>query len=280
MHVETCTKQFEHRAWERRLVGYSMDSKSFWGYTPEARRARKSRNVINSETPSALPRPDVGGYDEEGFTHDDYDDMVRDVRTYNFNQESRLPVPNPTVADPSVQQMTPPVDTPSDAAPEGVPAPLGGVGPPEPGEGSQPSGSPPSGSAPWDSTTSGRGPSDPALRGGSGRGGSTRGRPTSRVGRDSRVWFTPTQPATRSVPSAPNATTLGELRRLAYVRRLAYALNTKGEFIYVAHEDDSNRVLEYAYVVRTLQSGVSRTMKMPDAELWRSAFKREIKCLQ
>lgn len=88
VHQETYTKKLEHRAWEGRLVGYSMDSKAYRIYNAETRRVRESRNVIFLETPYIVPppSPDVGGYDDSAFTHDSHDDMVRDVRNYTFNQ--------------------------------------------------------------------------------------------------------------------------------------------------------------------------------------------------
>ena len=58
VHVETHTKKLEHRAWEGRLVGYSMDSKSFRIYNASTRSVRESRNVIFIETPSVLPESD------------------------------------------------------------------------------------------------------------------------------------------------------------------------------------------------------------------------------
>ena len=83
VHVETHTKKLEHRAWEGRLVGYSVDSKSCRVYNSSTRRVREMRNVIFVETPSVLPEPDlVSGFDEGEFTYDDYDNMVRDVRNY------------------------------------------------------------------------------------------------------------------------------------------------------------------------------------------------------
>ena len=80
VHVETHTKKPEHRAWEGRLVGYSMERKSFRIYNASTRSVRESRNVIFIETPSVLPEPDlVSGFDEGKLTYDEYDDMVRDV---------------------------------------------------------------------------------------------------------------------------------------------------------------------------------------------------------
>ena len=77
VHVETHTKKLEHRAWERCLVGYSFDGKSFLVDTPSTRSVRESRNVMFIETPSVLPEPDlVSGFDEGEFAYDDYDDMA------------------------------------------------------------------------------------------------------------------------------------------------------------------------------------------------------------
>ena len=59
-----------------------MDSKSYRVYNAETRRVRESPNVIFIETPSVMPPPDVGGYDDGEFTYDGHDDMVRDVRNY------------------------------------------------------------------------------------------------------------------------------------------------------------------------------------------------------
>ena len=56
VHVETRTRKLEPRAWEKRLVGYSMDSKSFRIYNPEKRNVRKSRNVISRRRPSCVNR--------------------------------------------------------------------------------------------------------------------------------------------------------------------------------------------------------------------------------
>ena len=65
VHVETHTKKLEHRAWEERLVGYSMGSKSLRIYNASTGSARGSRNVIFIETPSVWPEPDlVSGCDE------------------------------------------------------------------------------------------------------------------------------------------------------------------------------------------------------------------------
>ena len=58
-HHETYTKKLEHRAWEGRLVGHSMDSKSYRVYNAETRHVRESRNVIFIETPF---RHASGGY--------------------------------------------------------------------------------------------------------------------------------------------------------------------------------------------------------------------------
>ena len=92
-----------HRAWERRHVGYSVDSKSFRVYNSSTTSARESRNVIFIETPSVLPEPEmVSGFDEGEFTYDDYDDMIREVRNYN----SKLDLCSPAAADRVVEDLS------------------------------------------------------------------------------------------------------------------------------------------------------------------------------
>ena len=85
----TCTTRRTPRSWSTalgrtRLVGYSMDSKSYRVYNAETRRVRESRNAIFIQPPSVMPPPDVGGYDDGEFTYDGHD-MVRDVRNYTLN---------------------------------------------------------------------------------------------------------------------------------------------------------------------------------------------------
>ena len=73
----------EDHAWEGRLVGYSVDSKSFPVYNSSRRSARESTNVIFIGKPSEFPEPDlVSGFDVGEFTYDDYHDLVRAVRNY------------------------------------------------------------------------------------------------------------------------------------------------------------------------------------------------------
>ena len=57
VHVETHTRKLDPKAWEGRLCGYSMDSKSFRIYNPAKGNVRKSRNVIFIETPPYLADP-------------------------------------------------------------------------------------------------------------------------------------------------------------------------------------------------------------------------------
>ena len=100
VHVETHTKNLDHRAWEGRLVGYSMDSTSFRVYSPATWSVRESRNVICIETPSVMPEPDlVSGFDGGDFTYEEYDYMVQDVRNYISN----LDLSSPPAADREVQ---------------------------------------------------------------------------------------------------------------------------------------------------------------------------------
>ena len=59
VHVEIHTNKLEYRAWEGRLVGHNMNSKSFRIYNASTRSVHESRNVIFIETPSVLPEPDL-----------------------------------------------------------------------------------------------------------------------------------------------------------------------------------------------------------------------------
>ncbi|CAN0579240.1 unnamed protein product, partial [Ectocarpus sp. 12 AP-2014] len=65
VHVETHKRKLNPKAWEGRLCGYSMDSKSFRIYNPEKGNVRESRNVIFIETPSAIPDPTKGSRSED-----------------------------------------------------------------------------------------------------------------------------------------------------------------------------------------------------------------------
>ena len=104
VHVETHTKKLEHRAWEGRLVGYSVDSKSFRVYNSSTRSVRESRNVIFIETPSVLSEPDlVSGFDEREFTYDDYDDSPRRTELW---YTSKLDFSSPTAADRLVEDLS------------------------------------------------------------------------------------------------------------------------------------------------------------------------------
>ena len=107
MHVEAHTTKPGRRAWEGRLVGYSVDSKSIRVDNPETRSVRESRNVMFIETPSVMHEPDfVGGFDEEDFTYDEYHDMVRDARNYTSNLDlSSPPAADREVQDPSVRDL-------------------------------------------------------------------------------------------------------------------------------------------------------------------------------
>lgn len=102
VHVETHARKLDPRAWEGRLVGYSLDSTSFRIYNPEKRNVRESRNVVFIETPSFMPEPDldsVSGFDEGKFTYDEHDDLVRDVRNYTSCLDLSTPPVDTTTAD-------------------------------------------------------------------------------------------------------------------------------------------------------------------------------------
>ena len=100
----SCMWKRTPRSWSIvRLVGYSVDSKSFRVYNSSPRSVPESRNVIFVEIPSVLPEPDlVSGFDEGEFTYDDYDDMVRDVRNYT----SKLDLSSPAAADRAVEDLS------------------------------------------------------------------------------------------------------------------------------------------------------------------------------
>ena len=82
-----------------------MDSKSYRVYNAETRRVRESRNVIFIETPSVMPPPDVGGYDDGEFTYDGHDDMVRDMQNYTFNHSIDSLSPDHAVGDPPLVDL-------------------------------------------------------------------------------------------------------------------------------------------------------------------------------
>ena len=103
MHVETHTKKLD-RAWECRLLGYSVDRKSFRVYNPASRSVRESINITFTETPSVMREPDlVSGFDEGDFTYDEYDGMVRSS-TSNLDLSSPPGVYR-EVQDPSVRDL-------------------------------------------------------------------------------------------------------------------------------------------------------------------------------
>ena len=54
VHEETHTRQLEYRAWEGRLVGYSMDSKSYRIYNNETRHVRSVVFIETAPVPSSL----------------------------------------------------------------------------------------------------------------------------------------------------------------------------------------------------------------------------------
>lgn len=265
VHVETHTKKLEPRAWEGRLVGYSTDSKSYRIYNPATKRVRESRNVVFIETPSALPRLEVGGFDDGDFTYDEGDDLVRDVRDHTSNIDIHGPSPNIDAADPFVTTLIGQIhDVTNRDIGIGTAAPTppispGGVSPAEQGP-------PPSDASPSGASPSGSLPSGSASRGGSSRGGSA-----SRGGRAT------TPAVTRATASTPNARTISELRRLNF------AYSTMGEYQDVAHKDDMPRFAEYAYAVQTMQPGIPKSfydaMKTPEASLWRAAADKEMDSL-
>ena len=93
VHIETDSKTFELKTVEKRLVGYSNNSKSYRVYNPATRRIMESRNIIFIETPSRLFPPPLeetpqqvnplsNGMDDHNYITDDDDDFLRDLRSY------------------------------------------------------------------------------------------------------------------------------------------------------------------------------------------------------
>ena len=105
VHEETHTKKLESRAWEGRLVGYSLDSKSYRLYNAQTIRVRESGNVIFIETTPAPPTLDERGFVEGEFTYADQNDMIRDVRNCTTNHSVDALSPNHAVGDPSVLEF-------------------------------------------------------------------------------------------------------------------------------------------------------------------------------
>ena len=312
VHVETRGRKLDQRAWEGRLVGYSMDSTSYRVYNPATGTVRESRNVIFIETPSAMPEPDLANGLEEGeFTYDDVDDMVRDIRNYSSNIDlSSSPAAGQEVRNPSVRDLfeqikeitnrdaginhtnsasseTAPTDNPSGDPPGGddprgdSPGASPGGDSPAPSEGGSPAGT---GGGSESGGSSGDSGSGSASHGeGSSRGGSAsrggRGAHGGRSGtasRGGRGGSTPQRPTTRSVTQGPNARTLRELKRLG--------LHTKGERQDIAHKDEFVYFVHYAYAAQNVQQKVPRTfreaMELADAKLWRAATRKEMDRLE
>ena len=106
VHVETHVKKLENRASKGPLAGYSMDSKSFRIFYPKTKSVRESRNVIFTKPPWSIPEPDVvSDFDERGFTYDDYDDVLRGVRSKTFNQHLSSPSPDLVIGDPCSREL-------------------------------------------------------------------------------------------------------------------------------------------------------------------------------
>ena len=84
-----------------------MDSKSFRVCKPSTGSVRESRNGIFVETPSVMPEPDfVSGFDEGNITYDEFDDMVREARTYTSDLDcSSARAVDREVQDPSLWDL-------------------------------------------------------------------------------------------------------------------------------------------------------------------------------
>ncbi|CAB1113015.1 unnamed protein product [Ectocarpus sp. CCAP 1310/34] len=244
VHEETHTKKLDSRAWEGRLVGYSLDSKSYRIYNAQTRRVRESRNVIFIETTPAPPSLDERGFDDGEFTYADHDDMIRDVRNYTTNHSVDALSPTHAVGDPSVLELLEDISTvhnrdlgtnSADPAPAAEDAPAddslaspGGVSPPEPGDGASSPAASLSAPAPAGSTSS---------------------------------------PATPPGASVTPAVAL----RVVHLRVVGVA------------RDATLGFTEYAYTVGGEQPDVPRTIQearaSPDTTKWNAAAEREMKSL-
>ena len=71
MHIETHTTKLEDKALERRLCGYSMNSKAYRIYNPDARRVTESRNVIFETPVSTIIGPYTSNNNEAGNPQED-----------------------------------------------------------------------------------------------------------------------------------------------------------------------------------------------------------------
>lgn len=83
VHVETYERKPEPRAWEGRLVMYSLDSGMFHANHPEERNMRESRaRCVPRDACSRVKSTLARHFDLGAFTYDEPDDHLRDVREY------------------------------------------------------------------------------------------------------------------------------------------------------------------------------------------------------
>ena len=191
-HEEVNTNSLDHRALEGRLVGFSGESKSYRIYNSKARRVRVSQYVVFIKTPSVAPSLDARGSDDQEFTYDGHDDMLRDVQNYTSNHSVDELSPEraveEAVGDPSAIELleqvfettnrdlgrAPAGSTPANDAPgisggtpeEDSPAPPGRVSSPVPVNGASSSGSSPGAPPPLGLSSASSAPSGTAPRGG------------------------------------------------------------------------------------------------------------------
>ena len=113
------SRKLDAAAWERKVCGYSKESKSYRVWNPKTRRVVESRNVTFIETPPhLLPPPSElspiqdlvpPSWDDDNDTLNNgyisYDDLLQDVRDYVRNgkrgacrQKAATVLPNRTAA--------------------------------------------------------------------------------------------------------------------------------------------------------------------------------------
>ncbi|CAB1113712.1 unnamed protein product [Ectocarpus sp. CCAP 1310/34] len=318
VHEETHTKKLDSRAWEGRLVGYSLDSKSYRIYNAQTRRVRESRNVIFIETtpspPSldergldsksyriynaqtrrvresrnvifiettpAPPSLDERGFDDGEFTYADHDDMIRDVRNYTTNHSVDALSPTHAVGDPSVLELLEDISTVHNRD-------LGtNSADPAPAAEDAPAD---------DSLASPGGVSPPEPGDGASSPAASLSAPapagsTSSPATPPRASVTPAVALRvvhlRVVGVARVTRAISRVpnkKTLSELRRLSYAFPAMGEFPDVAHRDATLGFTEYAYTVGGVQPDVPRTIQearaSPDATKWNAAAEREMKSL-
>ena len=277
VHVETHTRKLDPKAWEGRLCGYSMDSKSFRIYNPAKGNVRESRNVIFIETPSTLPdSAPASGLTDGEFTYENNDGLLRDVVDYTSYLDLDSSADHGTVAPSALytDEMRQLVNNIRERT--GRDLLVNTTSPASPGRDS-------------DREVSS---SDGALRPDTGDAPAPVPPPAPAAGRTKRSTRSTTtvdEPSStnqRARNTSVNAKTIKELKRLA--------LYTKSSLADMRHCEEKLSFLEYAYVanntqmhsrsegekIKTIPNTFKEATRLPEAKMWRAASDKEMKSLQ